>query len=115
MMQNRNTAQARQELDRALLRADKSGMQPLSARIHSVLAAMEGAAGNASEAQSHSREALRLLDEMKKDPGAEEPAKARGLQKYLRHGQSEVASNSIMILKNKQKLRGAFKAPLFLL
>ena len=32
---------------------------------------MESAAGNASEAQSHSRETLRLLDEMKKDPGAE--------------------------------------------
>ena len=71
MIQGHNNTQARQELDRALLRADKSGMQPLSARIHFLLAGMESAAGNTNEAQNHSREVLRLLDEMKKDPGAE--------------------------------------------
>src|SRR5262249_35695104 len=71
MIQGHNNTQARQELDRALLRADKSGMQPLSAHIHFLLAGMENAAGNASEVQNHSREAIRLLDEMKKDPGAE--------------------------------------------
>jgi tetratricopeptide (TPR) repeat protein len=71
MLQSRNNIQARQELDRALLRADKSGMQPLSARIHFLLAGIENAVGNTNEAQNHSRETLRLLDEMKKDPGAE--------------------------------------------
>ncbi|HSS98411.1 MAG TPA: hypothetical protein VLK33_15340, partial [Terriglobales bacterium] len=71
LIQNHSNAQARQELDRALLRADKSGMQPLSARIHFLLAGMESAAGNTDEAKNHFREAARLLDEMKKDPGAE--------------------------------------------
>ena len=62
---------ARQELERALLLSDKLGMQPLSARAHYLLAVIARESGNVSDAQDHYREALRLLDAMKKDPGAE--------------------------------------------
>ena len=48
-----------------------SDMQPLSARAHYLLAAIARDSGNSSEAQDNYREALRLLDAMKKDPGAE--------------------------------------------
>ena len=71
MMQSRDRAPARQELERALLLSDKLGMQPLSARAHYLLAVIARQSGNASDAQDHYREALRLLDVMKKDPGAE--------------------------------------------
>ena len=71
MMQNHDYAHARQELERALLLSDKLGQQPLSARAHYLLATIERDSGNSSEAQDHYREALRLLDAMKKDPGAE--------------------------------------------
>ena len=54
-----------------MLLADKLGMQPLSARAHYLLATIERDSGNGSEAQDNYREALRLLDAMKKDPGAE--------------------------------------------
>jgi len=50
---------------------DKLGMQPLSARAHYLLATIDQDSGSASDAQDHYREALRLLDAMKKDPGAE--------------------------------------------
>jgi tetratricopeptide (TPR) repeat protein/predicted Ser/Thr protein kinase len=71
MMQIHDYAHARQELQRALLLSDKLGQQPLSARAHYLLATIERDSGNSSEAQDNYREALRLLDAMKKDPGAE--------------------------------------------
>lgn len=71
MIQNHDYPHARQELERALLRSDKLGQPPLSARAHYLLATIERDSGNSSEAQNNYREALRLLDAMKKDPGAE--------------------------------------------
>ncbi len=70
-MQNRDRTQARQQLERALLLADKLGMQPLSARGHYLLATIQRESGNNGDAQDNYREALRLLEAMKKDPGAE--------------------------------------------
>ncbi|MGA7515235.1 MAG: tetratricopeptide repeat protein [Candidatus Sulfotelmatobacter sp.] len=71
MMQNRDSSHARQELERSLLLSEKLGMQPLSARSHYLLATIERDSGNRSDALDHYREVLRLLDAMKKDPGAE--------------------------------------------
>ena len=71
MMQNRDVSHARQELERSLLLSEKLGMQPLSARSHYLLATIERDSGNRSDALDHYREVLRLLDAMKKDPGAE--------------------------------------------
>ena len=71
MMQSHDYTHSRLELERALLLSDKLGMRPLSARAHYLLATIERDSGNASDAQDHYREALRLLDAMKKDPGAE--------------------------------------------
>jgi eukaryotic-like serine/threonine-protein kinase len=71
MMQNHDYAHARPELERALLLSDKLGMQPLSARANYLLATIARDSGSTSEAQDHYREALRLLDAMKQDPGAE--------------------------------------------
>ena len=70
MMQTRDT-HARDQLERALLLSDKLGMQPLSVRIHYLLATIEKDSGNGNDARDNYREALRLLDAMKKDPGAE--------------------------------------------
>ena len=71
MMQNHDYTHAQQELERALLLSDKLGMQPLSARANYLMAVIARDSGNRSEALDHYREALRLLDAMKKDPGAE--------------------------------------------
>ena len=54
-----------------MLLSDKLGKQPLSARAHYLLATIARDSGNKSEAQDHYREVIRLLDAMKKDPGAE--------------------------------------------
>ena len=62
---------ARQELERALLRADKLGLKPLSARAHYLLAATLRASGNQAEARQHYRDALQLFDAMRKEPGAD--------------------------------------------
>jgi serine/threonine protein kinase/tetratricopeptide (TPR) repeat protein len=71
MMQSHDYAHARQELQRALLLSDKLGMQPLSARAHYLSATIDQNSGNSSDAQDHYREAIRLLDTMTMDSGAE--------------------------------------------
>jgi hypothetical protein len=47
-------------------------MQPLSARAHYLLAITERDPASQSEAQQDYREVVRLLDSMKKDPGAQQ-------------------------------------------
>jgi eukaryotic-like serine/threonine-protein kinase len=71
MIQGHDYAAAQQELKRALLRSDQLGMQPLSARAHYLLAIAERKSGDRNDAQPDDRQALALLDGMKKDPGAE--------------------------------------------
>jgi eukaryotic-like serine/threonine-protein kinase len=71
MMQIRDYEHAQQELERAVLLADKLGLKPLSAKAHYLLARIFRATGNQSEAQQHARDALQLLDAMRKDPGAD--------------------------------------------
>jgi tetratricopeptide (TPR) repeat protein len=71
MMQSHDNPHARQELQRALLLADKFGQQPLSAQAHYLLATMARESADNTEAQDHYRSVLRTLDTMKKEPGAE--------------------------------------------
>jgi hypothetical protein len=47
------------------------GLKPLSAKAHYLLAATLRDSGNQAEAQQHYRDALRLLDTMRLEPGAE--------------------------------------------
>jgi len=71
MMQTRDNAHARQELQRALLLADKFGQQSLSARAHYLLATIAHDSGDNAEAQDHYRSVAHTLDAMKKEAGAE--------------------------------------------
>ena len=71
MIQSRNFAGARQELERTLIQTDKLGLNPLSLRANYLLAEALRQAGSPTEAQDHYRSALRILDAIRKDPGAE--------------------------------------------
>ena len=72
MIERHDASRARDELKRAMLRADQLGMLPLSARAHYLLAITERDPGSQPEAQQDYREVVRLLDGMKKDPGAQQ-------------------------------------------
>ena len=71
MMQIHDSAHARQELERALLRSDKLGQQALSARAHYLLATIARDSGNNAEAKDNYQWVVRTLDTMKKEAGAE--------------------------------------------
>jgi hypothetical protein len=62
---------ARRELELALGKAEKLGLRTLLARDHYLLATALRATGNGKEATPHYGEALRLLDEVRKEAGAE--------------------------------------------
>ena len=71
MLQNHDNAGAQQELRRALVRADKIGLKPLSAKANFLLGAALRTSGNQAEAQQHDRTTVQLLDDMRKEPGAD--------------------------------------------
>jgi eukaryotic-like serine/threonine-protein kinase len=71
MMQSHDYVHARQELEHALLLADKFGQQPLSAHAHYLLATIDRNSANNAEAQDHYRSVISTLDTMKRDAGAE--------------------------------------------
>jgi len=68
---NKDYAQARQELEDALSISEKLGLRLESARIQFFLGEAIRLGGNASEATLHYQSASNLLEELKKDPGAE--------------------------------------------
>jgi Tfp pilus assembly protein PilF len=71
MSRNHDDLHARQELERALLQAEKLGLKSLSAKAHYLLATAMRKSSNQAEAQQHYRSAVQLLDAMRKEAGAE--------------------------------------------
>jgi tetratricopeptide (TPR) repeat protein len=71
LVNNKDYSRARQELEPALGKAEKLGLRTLLAKDHYLLATALRATGNGTEATPHYREALRLLDEIRKEAGAE--------------------------------------------
>jgi serine/threonine protein kinase/tetratricopeptide (TPR) repeat protein len=71
LITSRNYSAARQELEQQLGKSEKLGLTMETARIHYLMGTSLRLSGDESAAASHYREALRSLDEMKKEPGAE--------------------------------------------
>ncbi len=70
-MQLKDYSASRQRLERAVLQSEKLGLQPLLLRAHFFLARWSRDKGATDDATSHYRQALNLLDGIKKDPGAD--------------------------------------------
>jgi serine/threonine protein kinase/tetratricopeptide (TPR) repeat protein len=71
LLQDKNIAAARAELDRALARSEKLGLLLLQARIHYLLGTAQRASGSTAESNAQLKSALNLLDRIQKEPGAE--------------------------------------------
>ncbi len=71
MAQAKDFSHARPELERALIQSDKLGLNPLSLKAHYLLGTVLRQSGHSTEAQDHYRQALRLLDTIRKEPGTE--------------------------------------------
>ncbi|MFI5057954.1 MAG: tetratricopeptide repeat protein [Candidatus Acidiferrales bacterium] len=70
-MQLKDYSAARQQLERAVLQSEKLGLPPLLLRAHFSLGKMFREKGAPADATSHYRQALNLLDGIKKDPGSD--------------------------------------------
>lgn len=71
MIHNHDNARAKQELERAVSRADQIGLKPLSAKAHFLLGAIARASGDQAGAEQQYRSALQLLDGMRQEAGAD--------------------------------------------
>jgi serine/threonine protein kinase/Tfp pilus assembly protein PilF len=68
---NKDYSRARQELEKELRVSEKLGLRLQTARIHYLLGNVLRLTGNTDEAAGHYQKTLSLLDEMKKESGAE--------------------------------------------
>jgi len=71
LIKTKDYAHARQELQRTLSKSEKLGLRLENARIHYLLGTAIRLSGSASEAKAQYSAALRLLDEIGKEPGGE--------------------------------------------
>ena len=71
MIQMKDYTRAKPELERLLLRSDKLGLQPISAKAHFLQATMLRLSGNSADAQDQYRQSLRLLEAISREKGAE--------------------------------------------
>jgi tetratricopeptide (TPR) repeat protein/predicted Ser/Thr protein kinase len=71
MIRSHDYPHAQQQIQRDLIRAEKLSLKPLSTRAHFLLGVSLRASGNQAESQQHYRDALQLLDDMRKEPGAD--------------------------------------------
>ena len=71
MIQEKSYAAAQQELQTDLGKSERLGSRFQTARIHYLLGNALRLGGNGSEASAHYQQAVSLLDEMRKDAGAE--------------------------------------------
>jgi tetratricopeptide (TPR) repeat protein len=70
-LNTKNYTRAQQDLERTLTRSDTLGIRALTAQIQYLLGTALRLAGNQKEAGIHYKESVRLLDEIRKEPGAE--------------------------------------------
>jgi len=71
LIKNKDYSAARQELQRSISKSEKLGLRLENARIHYFTGTALRLSGNSAEAAGHYHEALRLLDDIRKEPGAE--------------------------------------------
>jgi hypothetical protein len=63
-------ARSQRELARALASSEKLGLRAMLARSHYLMATTLRLAGSGAEATGHYRETVRLLEEIRQEPGA---------------------------------------------
>jgi tetratricopeptide (TPR) repeat protein len=80
MLRAHDNKQAKQTIESAMVRTDKMGLKPLSARGYYLLGNIARAAGDQVEAQRQYRSALQLLDAMRQDKGAEKLLERKDLK-----------------------------------
>src|SRR6202790_465817 len=85
LINTKNYSHARQALDRDLGRSEKLGLRLQTATIHYHLGNAIRLAGNREEAAAQYQQALRLLDDMKKEPGAEHLLDLRAIYTEATH------------------------------
>src|SRR5437899_5943285 len=71
LVNSKDYVRARQELESAMGKSEKLGLRTLLAKDHYLLGTTLRLTGNGTEATGHYREALRLLDEIRKEAGVE--------------------------------------------
>ncbi|MFZ3188701.1 MAG: tetratricopeptide repeat protein [Candidatus Sulfotelmatobacter sp.] len=94
MISSKDYSHAQQELQTDLSASEKLGSRYQTARIHYLLGNALRSSGNSSDASAQYRQAVSLIDEMRKEPGAEKLLDRADLKAlYLQASQFATAQN----------------------
>ncbi len=94
MISNKDYAHAQQQLQNDLSESEKLGARYESARTHYLLAKVLHSTGDNTQAIAESRQAVSLIDDIRKEPGAEKLLQRADAQKiYAEASQSATAAN----------------------
>jgi len=91
MVDNKDLSHARPLLEQSLGKSEKLGLRLQTAKIHYLLGTVAHLSGNVTDAADQYGQSLRLLDEIKKDPGADhvlERSDLRAIYADATHGLS---------------------------
>jgi len=94
LLHDKNYSDAIREAQNALTQSESQSLRMLMARAHYLLGTGLRASGNPSEAANHFRDAVRIWDEVRKEPGAEKTLERPDLKSfYAEASQASTAKN----------------------
>ena len=94
LLHDKNYPEAEQEAQRTLARSEPQSLRLLVARAHYLLGTALRSRGNQSEAAGHFRDALRIWDAVRKEPGAEKTFDRADLKSFYAEASQALAAKN---------------------
>jgi eukaryotic-like serine/threonine-protein kinase len=94
LLHDKNYTEAEQEAQRTLARSEPQSLRLLVARAHYLLGTALRSRGNQSEAAGHFRDALRIWDAVRKEPGAEKTFDRADLKSFYAEASQALAAKN---------------------
>jgi serine/threonine protein kinase/tetratricopeptide (TPR) repeat protein len=94
LLHDKNYPDAIREAQRVLTQSEPQSLRMLMARTHQLLGTALRSSGNSAEAANHFRDALRIWDDVRKEPGAEKTLDRLDLKSFYDEASQAVAAKN---------------------
>jgi tetratricopeptide (TPR) repeat protein len=94
LLHDKNYPDAIREAQRVLTQSEPQSLRMLMARTHQLLGTALRSSGNSAEAANHFREALRIWDDVRKEPGAEKTLDRLDLKSFYDEATQALAAKN---------------------
>ena len=94
LLHDKNYPDAIREAQRVLTQSEPQSLRMLMARTHQLLGAALRSSGNSAEAANHFRDALRIWDDVRKEPGADKTLNRLDLKSFYDEAMQALAAKN---------------------